>query len=169
MLLMTHDNLSSPAHLSPAFCCNRHASPPDEGSEEGKLDSPTEARHLRGVDQGCSCARPKTFIFVARSGNMFRLAISAILALAVLGTVASVVAYAEEVKCEGTISKIEGEKVTVKTATEEHHLTVLPSTKIMVDGKPAKSSDLKVGQKVKCAAEKQGDKVTCTSIETMRS
>jgi hypothetical protein len=99
---------------------------------------------------------------------MFRLAISAILAVAVLGTVASAVAYAEEVKCEGTIAKIEGERVTVKTATEEHQLTVLPSTKIMVDGKPAKSTDLKVGQKVKCAGSKQGDKVTCTSIETMK-
>jgi Cu/Ag efflux protein CusF len=99
---------------------------------------------------------------------MFRLAVSLIVAVAVLGTVASAVAYAEEVKCEGMITKIEGEKVTVKTTTDEHHLTVLPSTKIMVEGKPAKSSDLKVGQKVKCVAEKQGDKVTCTSIETMR-
>jgi hypothetical protein len=87
----------------------------------------------------------------------------------VLGTVASAVAYAEEVKCEGTITKIEGEQVTVKTATEEHHLTVLPATKIVVDGKPAKSTELKVGQKVKCTANKTGDKVTCTSIETMRS
>jgi hypothetical protein len=99
---------------------------------------------------------------------MFRLAVSLILAVAVLGTVASAVAYAEEVKCEGAITKIEGEKVTVKTDKEDHHLTVLPSTKIMVDGKPAKSSDLKVGQKVKCVAEKQGEKVTCVSIETMR-
>jgi Cu/Ag efflux protein CusF len=99
---------------------------------------------------------------------MFRLAFSLVVAVAVLGTVASAVAYAEEVKCEGTIAKIEGEKVTVKTDKEDHQLTVLPSTKIMVDGKPAKSSDLKVGQKVKCVAEKQGAKVTCVSIETMR-
>jgi len=100
---------------------------------------------------------------------MFRLAISMVVAVAVLGTVASAIAFAEEVKCEGTITKIEGEKVTVKTTTEDHHLTVLPSTKIMVDSKPAKASDLKVGQKVKCTADKQGDKVTCTSIETMKS
>jgi Cu/Ag efflux protein CusF len=99
---------------------------------------------------------------------MFRIAVSLIVAVAVLGTVASAIAYAEEVKCEGTITKIEGEKVTVKTDKEDHHLNVLPATKIMVDGKPAKSSDLKVGQKVKCVAEKQGDKVTCVSIETMR-
>ena len=99
---------------------------------------------------------------------MFRMAISLVVAVAVLGTVASAVAYAEEVKCEGTITKIEGEHVTVKTDKEDHHLSVLPSTKIMVDGKPAKSSDLKVGQKVKCVADKKGDKVTCVSIETMR-
>ena len=99
---------------------------------------------------------------------MFRVAVSLIVAVAVLGTLASAVAYAEEVKCEGMITKIEGEKVTVKSNNEDHHLSVLPSTKIMVDGKPAKSSDLKVGQKVKCVADKQGDKVTCVSIETMR-
>lgn len=99
---------------------------------------------------------------------MFRMAISLVVAVAVLGTVASAVAYADEVKCEGTITKIEGEQVTVKTDKEDHHLTVLPSTKIMVEGKPAKSSDLKVGQKVKCVADKKGDKTTCVSIETMR-
>lgn len=100
---------------------------------------------------------------------MFRLAISMVVAVAVLGTVASRLAYAEEVKCEGMITKIEGEQVTVKTATDEHHLTILPATKVLVDGKPAKSTDLRVGQKVKCTANKTGDKATCTSIETMRS
>lgn len=100
---------------------------------------------------------------------MLRLAISATLAVAVLGMVASAIAYAEEVKCEGTITKIEGEKVTVQTTKDDHTMTVLPSTKVMVDGKPAKSSDLKVGQKVKCVCNKDGDKMICTMVETMKS
>jgi len=97
---------------------------------------------------------------------MFRFAISMAVALAVIGSFTSRAAQAQEAKCEGTISKVEGEKVTVRTTTnEEHQLTVVPSTKVMLDGKAAKPSDLKPGLKVKCTANKEGDKLTCNMIE----
>jgi hypothetical protein len=97
---------------------------------------------------------------------MCRFAISIVVALAVIGSFASRAARAEEAKCEGTIMKIDGENVTVKTATnQEHHLLVVPATKIMLDGKAAKPNDLKVGQHVKCTANKEGDKMTCNMIE----
>ena len=39
-------------------------------------------------------------------------------------------------------------------------MTLAPASKITLDGKPAKSTDLKVGQTVKCTADKEGVKVT---------
>jgi hypothetical protein len=86
--------------------------------------------------------------------------------VAVIGGLAGRVAVAEEVKCEGTIMKIEGEKVTVKTPTnQEQEMLVVPATKIMLDGKAAKPTDLKIGQKAKCTCNKEGEKMTCNSIE----
>jgi hypothetical protein len=97
---------------------------------------------------------------------MCRFTISLVVAVAVIGAYASRVARAEEVRCEGTITKIDGEKVTVKTATnQEQHMTVLPATKIMIDGKAAKPNDLRVGQRVKCTCNKEGDKMVCNMIE----
>jgi hypothetical protein len=90
-------------------------------------------------------------------------------AAALFTVVASRVAVADDTKCEGKITKIEGNQISVKTTTEEHQLTVGPATKITVDGKPAKSTDLKVGQRVKCTAEKDGTKLTCTSIEATQA
>ena len=77
----------------------------------------------------------------------------------------AIVVAAEDVKCEGTIAKIDGANVTVKTAAESHTLTVDDKTKVTVNGSAAKPADLKVGQKVKCAGTKEGTKVTCTSID----
>jgi hypothetical protein len=89
-----------------------------------------------------------------------------VVALAVIGGFASRAALAEEAKCEGTIAKIDGEQVTVKTASnEEHKMTVVPATKVTLDGKAAKTTDLKTGQKVKCVCNKDGDKMTCNMIE----
>jgi hypothetical protein len=97
---------------------------------------------------------------------MFRFIISLVVAVAVIGSYASRVARAEEVNCAGTITKIEGEKVTVKTPTnEEQQMLVVPATKIMLDGKAAKPMDLKLGQRVKCTCDKQGEKMTCHMIE----
>jgi ribosomal protein S1 len=76
------------------------------------------------------------------------------------------IAVAEEAKCEGTIAKIEGNTVTVKaTDGKEHVMDLSPATQVKLDDKPAKSSDLKVGQKVKCTYDKSGDKLTCRVIE----
>ena len=96
---------------------------------------------------------------------MSKFAISLLVAAVTLCTLAARVALAEEAKCEGTIAKIEGNNLTVKTADEQHQLTLAPTTKITLDGKPAKSTDLKVGFKVKCTANKEGAKAMCTSVE----
>lgn len=96
---------------------------------------------------------------------MSKVAFSLLVAVAALVAMSARIALAEEVKCEGTIAKIEGNNVTVKTADAQHELTVAPSTKITLDGKAAKSSDLRVGQKVKCTANKEGERATCLAIE----
>jgi len=97
---------------------------------------------------------------------MCKLTISLLVAVAAVASYTNHVARAEEVKCEGTITKIDGEKVTVKTTTnQEQHMTVLPATKIMIDGKAAKPSDLKIGQRVRCTCNKEGDRMVCNLIE----
>jgi ribosomal protein S1 len=97
---------------------------------------------------------------------MIRLTITTLLALALVGAFGTRAALAEEVKCEGTITKIEGEKVTVKTpANQEKQMWVVPATKIMINGKEAKPNELKVGQQVKCTCNKEGNKMTCNMIE----
>jgi hypothetical protein len=97
---------------------------------------------------------------------MFRIAISLAFAVALFAGYVNRVAYGEEVNCAGTITKIAGERVDVKTAAnQDEHLLVLPATKITLDGKPAKSTDLEVGQLVKCTCNKDGDTMTCTIIE----
>jgi hypothetical protein len=98
--------------------------------------------------------------------SMLRFALTTVVAVAIVGSFAVRVALAEQVKCEGTITKIEGEKVTVKDGgNRDQHMEVVPATKIMLDGKAAKPSDLKVGQHVSCTCDKQGDKMTCNTIE----
>ena len=100
---------------------------------------------------------------------MTRIALTSLLALSLVCMLTARIALAEEVKCEGTIAKIEGNSVTVKTADAEHQLTCAPTTKITLDGKPAKTTDLKVGYKVKCTGNKEGAKATCTSIDATTS
>jgi hypothetical protein len=95
---------------------------------------------------------------------MSKIVVALLVGLALVLSV-SAIAVAEEVKCDGAITKIEGANVTVKTATESHTLTVDDKTKITVNGSAAKLADLKVGQKVKCTGDKVGTKVTCTAID----
>jgi hypothetical protein len=96
---------------------------------------------------------------------MSRFSISLLVAVIALGALAARVALAEEFKCEGTLSKIEGNNITVKTADAQHELLLAPATKITLDGKPAKANDLKVGYRVKCTADKEGDKTTCRTLD----
>jgi hypothetical protein len=77
-------------------------------------------------------------------------------------------AAAEEMKCEGTIVKVEGENVTVKDATNERLMKVEPGTQITSGGKPVAVMDLKVGQKVKCVCERRDGEMICTGMEIMR-
>jgi hypothetical protein len=97
---------------------------------------------------------------------MSRFVLTSVVALVIAFGFAARVALAEQVKCEGTITKIEGEKVTVKDAgNQEKSMEVVPSTKIMLDGKPGKPADLKVGQHASCTCDKQGDKMTCNTVD----
>ncbi len=95
---------------------------------------------------------------------MSKFVVALLMGLALVFSVTAVV-LAEEVKCEGTIAKIEGANVTVKAAAESHTLMVDAKTKITLDGSAAKAADLKVGQKVKATCNKEGTKLTCTSLE----
>jgi len=78
------------------------------------------------------------------------------------------VSRAEEVKCEGMITMIDGDHVTLKDATEEHQMKIEPATKIMINGKPGSAMDLKVGQKVKCVCEKKGEEMICTTLAIIK-
>lgn len=91
------------------------------------------------------------------------------LALAVLVVALAGTLRAEETKCAGVITKIEGQIITVKAEDAEHELTLAPATKITLDNKPAQASDLKVGHKVKCVSDKQEKKSLCRSVDAMSS
>jgi hypothetical protein len=78
------------------------------------------------------------------------------------------VALADEVKCDGTITKIEGENVTVKDATQEQQMKVTPATRLTSGGKPMMPTELKVGQKVRCVGDKKEGVMVCTTMEVMR-
>jgi len=95
---------------------------------------------------------------------MARLTLSAIFAVAIVGSLAIRAIQAEEVKCEGMITMIDGDHVTVKDAKDEQHMKIEPATKIMVNGKPGSPMDLKVGQKVKCVCDKKGEEMVCTTL-----
>ncbi len=100
---------------------------------------------------------------------MVRNILNAVVAIVLICCVASMMlAAAEEVTCVGTIVKVEGDKVTVKDMDKEQSLKVGPATKITSGGKPGGPMDLKVGQKVKCLIQKDGDEMMCTSLEITR-
>jgi ABC-type enterochelin transport system substrate-binding protein len=96
---------------------------------------------------------------------MSRFAFCLVVAVAALGALSAQVAFAEEVKSEGTIAKIEGNQVTIKAEDAQHEVMLGPSSRITLDGRAATQRDLKVGQKVKCTADKEGDKLTCRLLE----
>src|SRR5437870_4464663 len=86
----------------------------------------------------CERQKPSPPFFETRIPIMSRLAITIVASIVTLGILATRVGLAEEAKCEGTITKIEGEKITVKSPTGEQHMDVVPATKVMLDGKAAK-------------------------------
>jgi hypothetical protein len=94
--------------------------------------------------------------------------LNSVVAMLLVGCVAGMALAAEEVTVQGTIMKIEGEKVTVKDMEKEQPMKISPATKITSGGKPASAMDLKVGQKVKCLIQKVGDEMMCTSLEVMK-
>jgi hypothetical protein len=97
---------------------------------------------------------------------MFRFALTTAVTLIFLGSLVARAALAEQVKFEGRVEKIEGDKVIVKEGgNREQHMEIVPATKIVLDGRAAKPSDLKVGHHVSCTCEKQGDRMTCRTIE----
>ena len=96
--------------------------------------------------------------------KFFAVALAVLVSAVLLG---SAPAWAEELKCAGVITKIEGQIVTVKTADAQHELTALPSTKITLDNKPGQLADLKVGYKVSCVGDKGEGKVLLRSLDAV--
>ena len=100
---------------------------------------------------------------------MFRNILSAVMAVAFLGALAARVSAADEVKCEGAIMKIDGDTITVlPDTTKEQQMKIEPATKITSAGKPVTPIDLKIGQKVRCACDRHGEELICTTMEIMR-
>jgi hypothetical protein len=92
-------------------------------------------------------------------------------ALAVVAWAAPV--YAEDVKPgthEGKVVSAADGKLTMtdKDGKNPHTHAVAPDATITIDGKAGKLSDLKAGTIVKVTAEKKGDKVVATKIETAK-
>lgn len=94
---------------------------------------------------------------------MFRKTIS-LLTVAVLARAA----VAEDHKCAGMITKIDGEMVTVKSDSAEYQMKVEPATKITAGDKPVMINELKVGQKVSCVCDKKDGELLCKTMEIMR-
>jgi hypothetical protein len=78
------------------------------------------------------------------------------------------VSAAQDVTCEGTITKIEGESLTVKDMNGEKEMKIKPATKIVLVGKPVSPMDLKVGQHVKCICQWNENEMLCTTIEILK-
>jgi hypothetical protein len=101
---------------------------------------------------------------------MLRATIITLVISATFGALAAA-AIADDAKCAGTIVKIDGDAVTVKDMTQDaqqHQIKVEPATKIVSGGKPVMASDLKIGQKVKCACQRKDGAMICTSMEILR-
>jgi chorismate synthase len=99
---------------------------------------------------------------------MVRYILNIVVAMVLVGCVAGMTLAAEEVTVQGTIMKIEGEKVTVKDMEKEQPMKISPATKITSDGKPGSATHLRVGQKVKCLIQRVGDEMMCTSLDVMK-
>jgi Cu/Ag efflux protein CusF len=97
-------------------------------------------------------------------------ALMAVVALAVfVGT-----AFADEPKPgahEGKVVKVEPGKLTMsdKDGKNQHAHAIPATTKITLDGKPAKLEDLKPGNMVKVMVEKQDDKFVVVSIDAKKA
>jgi hypothetical protein len=123
----------------------------------------------RAKKRGCGArvAEPlaeRAIAHFLREHLMARLYAAALLAVVLASSLAIRSSLAEEVKCEGAITAIDGDIVIVKDAMDEHQMKIEPATKIMFNGKPGSSMDLKVGQKVKCVCEKKGEEMICTTL-----
>lgn len=98
---------------------------------------------------------------------MSKFFVAALAVVVVSAVLCGVPAFAEELKCAGVITKIEGQIVTVKTADAQHELTALPSSKITLDNKPGQLADLKVGYKVRCLGDKEEKKILLRSLDAV--
>lgn len=100
---------------------------------------------------------------------MSRFAISMLLVFTlVLLVCGGPVLAAGEVTHEGKITKIDKDHVTIQSADAKKSETVVAvdsHTKIKLDGKEVKLSDLKTGFKAKTTCKKDGAKVMAVSID----
>jgi hypothetical protein len=99
---------------------------------------------------------------------MLRHIVSILVAVALMGELASRILVAQDTKCEGAIVKIEGENLTVKTVNDNQEMKIKPATKITHQGKPASMTDLKVGQQVSCVCQWSENEMICTTLEIMK-
>lgn len=100
---------------------------------------------------------------------MFRIVIGGLWGVTLISTLLVRAAIGEEVKIAGMLTKIEGQLLTVKTESGNEQMKIAPATKVIMNGKPMESRDLKVGQKVKGDCEKRGSEVVCVTLEVMGS
>lgn len=98
---------------------------------------------------------------------MPRLVVTALLALAVLAFVGTLPALAVQDQAhEGTVvSAADGKLIMAdKEGKNEHTHMIGADAKVTLDGKQAKLTDLKKGQKVKVTTSKQGDKTVVSTV-----
>jgi hypothetical protein len=97
---------------------------------------------------------------------MLRFALACLVTLSLAAIVTRAATAAEPVKHEGKIVKVEKEDVVIKdSANKEMTLMVGADTKITLDGKAAKLSDLSTGLHARFVYKKDGAKYHATSIE----
>ena len=97
---------------------------------------------------------------------MSKLVLSLLVAAAVLLTGTGMLWAAEDtVSHEGSITKVDKDQLTIKSADAQTVVGLSPTTKITVDGKAAKAEDLKPGMKVKTSCKKEGTKFTAVSVD----
>lgn len=67
---------------------------------------------------------------------------------------------------EGKVVKVEANKLTMSDKDNKAHVHTVPAdAKITVNGKEAKLTDLKAGDKIKVTIEKKADQFVVTKIE----
>jgi hypothetical protein len=98
---------------------------------------------------------------------MNRITVLGWIAIVLVGVLTARLTWAEEVKVEGSLTKIEGQLITIMNSGQAAQMKIEPATKILMHGKPIESRELKVGQKVRAVGDRSGGQTTCTTLEVL--